>query len=376
MRLAFITLLLLTQGASSQRMYNSLHEFLVERGGFDGDDLRAVEAGTPVVKLRPGRVDSETRLLGVVKIHGSPETFAKRYRDIVDFEKGTGVLEIGWFSDPPKVSDLAGLTLDESDLEDLKKCRVGNCDIKLSGESIQAFQRIDWSKPGAVRKAEALARRMIVDFLKSYQEGGNAALGALHDKKNPLRVGQQFNEMLQDPDLPVYFPRLFAFLSDYPHDPIPGAEEFFYWSKVDFGLKPVVRLSQVVIYEPEEVDFVRYAMASKMLYSSHYFNTGLELKFLVLDRSAPKDYYLVVANRSRSDGLTGFTGAFLGGHIRGKARDGLESYLRAVKRNMEGKYARGYTKGFSSTSSIVRQTARHWPSSKRWKIHRSRPVAW
>jgi hypothetical protein len=338
--LPLIAFLFFAQDSSApsfQKRFDSLEDFLRERAGFDEDDLRAVEEGTPLVKLRPGRVGSETRLVGVVKIHGSPDAFVERYRDIVSFEKGAGVLQAGWFSDPPKVSDLAPLTLDASDIEDLKKCHEGDCDIKMSDETIEAFQRIDWSKPDAAGEAEALARRMIVDFLKSYQNGGNAALGALHDKNKPFLVGEQFTEMLQDPDLPVYFPRLFAFLSDYPHDPIPGAEEFFYWSKVDFGLKPVVRLNQVVIYQPEEVDFVRYAMASKMLYTSHYFNTGLELKFLVVEESSPGSYYLVVANRSRSDGLTGFTGAIIGRRIRGKARDGLESYLHSVKRNMEGK---------------------------------------
>ena len=62
---------------------------------------------------------------------------------------------------------------------------------------------------------------------------------------------------------------------------------------------------------------------------------GVELKFLAREPGENGSYYLVIANRSRSDGLTGFTGAVLGGRIRGKARDGLESYLRSVKTNLE-----------------------------------------
>jgi hypothetical protein len=332
---AVLLLAMLSPGASAQREFDSLQPFLRERGGFDESDLRDLAAGEAVVKIRPGRVDSETRLLGVVRIAGKADRFIAKYRDIVAFESGTGVLEIGLFSDPPKVADLANLTLDEDDRKDLENCRVGDCDIKLDDGNIEAFQKIDWSKRGATKTAEELARRMIVGFLESYRKGGNAALGARHDKKKPLLVSEQFREMLADPDLPVYFPRLFAFLSDYPHEPIPGAEELFYWSKVDFGLKPVVRLNHVVIYEPEEVDFVKYAMASKMLYTTHYFNTGLELKFVVVENDDPGHYYLVVGNRSRSDGLTGFTGALIGGRVRSKAREGLAHYLESVKRNME-----------------------------------------
>jgi hypothetical protein len=73
-----------------------------------------------------------------------------------------------------------------------------------------------------------------------------------------------------------------------------------------------------------------------MLYTTHYFNTGLELKFLVASPDSPDTYYLVSLNQSRSDGLTGLTGAIIGGQVRGKAREGSEKYLAAVKGMMEG----------------------------------------
>ncbi|MGH9391877.1 MAG: hypothetical protein ACRD1Z_19925, partial [Vicinamibacteria bacterium] len=219
-------------------------------------------------------------------------------------------------------------------IEDVKKCRPGDCEIKMSEGTMNAFRAVDWDDTDSTEEATRLARRMIVDFLDSYRSGGNQELGVFHDKKKPLLVGRQFEEMMEDPDLPVYFPELFRFLLDYPVSPLPGSEEIFYWSKVDFGLKPVIRLNHVVIFRPEN-GTVKYTIASKMLYTTHYFNTGVELKFLAQEPDEGGFYYLVAANRSRSDGLTGFTGAILGGQIRGKARDGLESYLRSVKANLE-----------------------------------------
>jgi len=312
----------------------SFREFLERRLDVDEEEWKAIQAGKPVVKIREGRDASETRLMGVVKIQGSPEGFIERYRDIVAFERGTDVLQIGRFSEPPRVSDLASLTVDPDDIEDVKKCRPGDCAIKMSEVTMNAFQGVDWDDANATEEANRLARGMIVDFLESYRSGGNQALGLFHDKKKPLLVGQQFEEMMEDPDLPVYFPELFRFLLDYPASPLPGSEEIFYWSKVDFGLKPVIRLNHVVIYQPENDNTVKYAIASKMLYTTHYFNTGVELKFLVQESDEGDSYYLVIANRSRSDGLTGFTGAIIGGQIRGKARDGLESYLQAVRSNL------------------------------------------
>ena len=318
-----------------QPLATSLPDYL-KKNQFTHADLDAIESGKPMVKLLEVEEDTETRLLGVVKIRGNPEDYIARQRDIVSFEKGMGVLEIGLFSDPPTAADVAGLTLDSEDFDDLKKCQPGKCDVKLSGPSIEAFGKLDWEAPDALPNAEKIARQMIADFMGAYRKGGNESLSTFHDKKQPLLVKEQFEEMVATHDVPAYFPSLHAFLKDYPKAPIPGGEELFYWSKVNFGLKPVVRLNHVVIYQPKERETVRYAVASKMLYTTHYFNTGLELKFLVVSPDSPGAYYMVSINQSRSDGLTGFMGAIAGGQIRGKAREGSEKYLGAVKAMMEG----------------------------------------
>jgi hypothetical protein len=324
----------------------SLRAFLETRLEISEEEWRAIQAGAPVVKIRRGRAPSETRLMGVVRIAGAPEELVERYRDIVAFESGTGVLQIGRFSEPPRVEDLASLTFDEEDIEDVKRCRPGDCEIKMSPPMMEAFRRIDWDREDAVETANRLARTMIVDFLESYRSGGNQALGVLHDKQKPLLVRRQFEDMMEDPDMPVFFPDLVRFLLEYPSAGLRGSEELFYWSKVQFGLKPLIRLSHVVIWQPPGPEPVKWVLASKMLYSTHYFNTGVELKFLAQEKDEPDSYYLVVGNRSRSDGLTGFTGALIGGKIRGEARDGLERYLRSVKSKLE--------RGSSARSSIVR----------------------
>jgi len=311
-----------------QPVVTSLPDYL-KNNQFTQEELDAIESGKPIAKLVEAEEDTETRILGVVKIRGNPEDYIARQRDIVNFEKGAGVLQIGVFSDPPTAADPAGLTLDPDDIEDLKRCQPGKCDVKLSDPGIEAFRKIDWAN------AEKIARQMIADFLNAYRKGGNESLSEFHDKKKPLLVEEQFEEMVANHDVPEYFPSLHAFLTDYPETSIPGSEEIFYWSKVDFGLKPVIRLNHVVIYQPKEIETVRYAVASKMIYTTHYFNTGLELKFLVVSPNSPEAYYLVSLNQSRSDGLTGFTGAIIGGQIRGKARRGSENYLGAVKRMME-----------------------------------------
>jgi hypothetical protein len=332
---SLLILALATAGTTIQPVATSLPDYL-RKNGFTQEDWNAIESGKPVAKLVKTRNDTETRILAVVKIRGNPDDYVRRQRDVVNFEKGTGVLQIGLFSNPATAADLAGLTLDPDDVEDLKKCRPGDCDLKLSAASIEAFGKLDWKARDAAAKAEKIARQMIADFMNAYRKGGNETLSAFHDKKKPYLVREQFEEMIATSDLPAYFPTLHSFLKDYPRASLPGSEELFYWSKVDFGLKPVVRLNHVVVYKPKEIEAVRYAVASKMIYTTHYFNTGLELKFLVVLPESPGAYYLVSMNQSRSDGLTGFIGSVAGGQIRGKARSGSETYLGAAKKVMEG----------------------------------------
>jgi hypothetical protein len=116
----------------------------------------------------------------------------ERYRDVVSFEKGTGVLQVGRFSEPPRVEDVSSLTVDQGDIEEVQKCQPGDCAIKMSEVTMKAFRALDWEAEDAAERANRLARRMIVDFLESYREGGNKSLGLFHDKKKPLLVGRQF----------------------------------------------------------------------------------------------------------------------------------------------------------------------------------------
>ena len=112
---------------------------------------------------------------------------------------------------------------------------------------------------------------------------------------------------------------------------IPGATSFLYWQETEFGLKPTIRISHLTIREGQEDTVV----ASKMIYASHYFWTGLELRALLPDPARGRGFWLVTVNRSRSDGLSGFTGTFVRGRAQSGARDGMIAALRSTKARLE-----------------------------------------
>jgi hypothetical protein len=80
---------------------------------------------------------------------------------------------------------------------------------------------------------------------------------------------------------------------------------------VKFGLKPTLRVVQLVTLRGNPADHVAYAIAEKQLYSSRYFETALDLSFCVRgsDDSHQPGFYLIMAmgsEQARPDGGQGF----------------------------------------------------------------------
>jgi hypothetical protein len=135
------------------------------------------------------------------------------------------------------------------------------------------------------------------------------------------------------PRLGAELPDLTRYLLEYPNAPLGNSTEFLYWQETKFGLKPTVRISHLVIQEHPDGTVI----ASKMLYSSHYFWTALELRILLRDPARGSGFWLVTVNRSRSDGLSGFTGRAIRGKVRSEVENGSRTALTATKTKLESK---------------------------------------
>jgi hypothetical protein len=180
---------------------------------------------------------------------------------------------------------------------------------------------------------------MILELVRAYQANGDAALGQYDDGGEPVPVAEEFRALLASGNLlPLPVPGLMAYLEEYPRSQPSGAEDFFYWSTVDFGLKPTVRVNHVIIYPlAARPSGVSHMIAIKQLYASHYFRTTLELRFLVDDgrRANPPGFYLLSITRSRIDGTSGLKGSLLRSVISRRSRSAVRGYLEHLKRQVE-----------------------------------------
>ncbi len=128
-----------------------------------------------------------------------------------------------------------------------------------------------------------------------------------------MHVVEQFESLLHESSMSHYLPDLERYLIDYPRAELPNAESVFYWENVKFGLKPTLRMNQMVIYRGSEPSGPLDSVAIKQLYGSHYFQTALDLSVCAKDSSQPdeKGFYLIRVKGSRQAGLTGPKGSIV-----------------------------------------------------------------
>lgn len=128
------------------------HNFLRTHGGFSETDLAEMDQGKVLVKSPDSEADNEIALVGAVLIEAPTAFFLRMYRDIERFEGGLGPTKK--VSDPPRPEDFATMTLPEEDFEDLEKCRLGDCDLKIGESGISRLQHnVDWQAPDASDQA-------------------------------------------------------------------------------------------------------------------------------------------------------------------------------------------------------------------------------
>jgi len=260
------------------------------RLGLTPQEVAAVGKGRPVAKVLSWGEPSEVYVFGAVHITGSPDTYLKSARDIKRLTAAKGYLAIGELPatsiDP---ADLSGLVLDPDDIKSIKECDEGDCDVQLPSASIQAFRTsVSWDRANAADQVNRLAREMLTNLIREYRKGGNATLGEYRDSEHPTRIAEQFEKMVgRATALPDVMPELKQYLLRYPEADLPGADSFMYWEKVDFGMKPTIRVNHAVIYNVKGQGRDIGVVAIKQLYASHYFHTALDLTVCVADPSAP-----------------------------------------------------------------------------------------
>jgi hypothetical protein len=276
-------------------------------------DLRAFREGQSVARLIASE-GPEIAVLATGLVEVESDRLADLFADPVSFRRGRHAPEIGVFSDPPVMADLAGLTVEERDIRDIADCRPGSCDVKLgTSEILRLQQTMERSGEGWRGSVEEEFKAIVLDRVHAYLERGLNGIEPYHSRPEPLDVAEEFAAILdRSPYLAGSYGELDAFLREFPNRDLPsGAEQLLYWVKEDLELKPVIRVVHVVIApstgpDAGEADLV---VADKQVFATHYLNGALGLTTLIEGNGA-KPSALTYVYRTRAD-LHGIVGAII-----------------------------------------------------------------
>ena len=346
LRLTAMTLLLTVLAAPDAATVDPARTFLMTAFHLSAAEIERLDGGQVVSRTLDVENRREVATLGIVRIKTSPSTYVERLSDITSFKRTADVLQIGKFTSPPQLQDVASLTIDETDLRRLRECRVENCDVRLGADGIERIRRdIDWHAPDAARQASRLMVQLLVDYVGRYGQSGTAAAMEYADREPRLNVGREFASLLDADTLTAaYAPRLRQHLLDYPTSSGEKITDFIYWSKELVRGRPVISITHVSTAAIDDSP-VAYAIASKQIYAMHYYDASLGLTLLLPDRAAafPATYVLYL-NRSRIDLFDRAFGGVARRIVAGRARTLVAEQLQRLQRTLAPASSPGATR--------------------------------
>ena len=279
--------------------------FFKERIKLTDAEIQTIDQGTVVTKvLDSGDPKYGVLVFGAVYVDSPVAKLAAAVRDINALRQNKVYLAVQQFGvqgTPSKASDFENMQLDKRDVDELKKCSPGYCDIQVF--DVAGLQRqVDWNVPGRYEQVNQLVRERVNQGMTAYMKGGLKAFGSYHDRDKPLNLYEATKSML---DLSYYLPQdkaeaIYSHVAEFPQGKMAGAEDLFYWDKIDLGKESTIRVNHLTLF-PQGAGPVKFLAVNKQLYASRYLRAALQVFYCVPDTQNPTKtgFYLIEMNDSR-----------------------------------------------------------------------------
>jgi hypothetical protein len=276
-----------------------------ERSHLDQDDV--------IVRMLPAD-DGHVAVFAATRLNAPPESLLQWTRAIESFRQGLQVVAVGRFSQPVADSDLDRLVLDEDELNALRKCKVGKCDLKLAAAEIAEVQNaVRATGKGWREAAQRAFRRALIARVRLHQERGLLALPPYADRGRRASVGEAFSAIIARS---------------------PYLTRALHWSHDKYGAgRPVINVTYVRLLQRTDPGVPQAMTISTQLFANHYTEGAVGLTAVTCE--APGTCYLAYLNRTQVDFLGGFFGAFKRSAIEGRIESETPNLLRDVRRRLE-----------------------------------------
>ncbi len=304
------------------------------RLGLTASDAEQAGRGEVAARILPQPEDNAAAVVGAVFVDARPERLLEDIRSLDAVRSRRRVLQAGRISDPPVSGDLDGLVFEPQDLADLRRCRVGDCDIRVNARTMAAARELDWSASGSAGTASLALKSALLDEVRSYREHGAADMSVYHESDTPEPAGSELHALLRStpppfPESPSYL----RYLLEYPSFELANVEDFFFWSKETLR-RPVVSAVHLSLQTVTSQAGPRYLIALTHIYDSHYFLAYAEFLSLLPVPGSARGFYLVRSIRARIDPPRWFRGLLLR-RIKREMRGTLKADLEKTRGRLE-----------------------------------------
>ncbi len=309
---------------------------LSQVAGFTPADWSAVESGAAIAKI----LDTDTReiaVAGAVRVAAARDRLIARMRDIDNLKRSAVVLDVGRFGRPPSAADLANAPLEDYSL-DLRACHPGECRVRLGEAEIARFHReVDWNAADWRTRAASIWRDVLASYASAYEREGRKALPVFVNKQDPLNVSAELSLLVSKTSfVSSYSPAFSSYLQEFGPARPSGTDSTLYWSKEDFGVRPVFRISHQVIQASSDAAHP-VIVATAQVYADHYLDAALGVT-LALDASDSRGraFYMIAVNRARTRSLSSLLRRMVRGTVQARSREAMRRILVATKAGLEG----------------------------------------
>jgi hypothetical protein len=301
----------------------------------NANQLDALRRGRVVVEMMEAHGPSELALFACARIDVRPAQFFEALQHSAILWRGAKVPRTGTFSTPVGIGDIEAMQLPAGDVEALRHCRPGDCDVKLGASEIARLDAAIDASPNHWRSAaQAAFRAMVLDRIRAYRRHGLAGLPVIRDHREAIAPAVAFGQIASSPELSggAAAP-LIGYLSEYPRASLNSRAELLYWLEVTDSPKPTIQAAHLVIDRTLDGGAIEVVAASRQIFATHYINGSLAVT--ILARTPAGDRFMLYINRSSVDGLDGFLSGLKRLFIRGRVRRAGLAAFEHLKRRIE-----------------------------------------
>ena len=210
---------------------------------------------------------------------------------------------------------------------------------------IARFHReVDWRAADWRERSRTVWREVLAGYAAAYSRDGRRALPTFANKPEPLSVPAELSLLVERFGfVGTFAPAFLAYLREFgPGGALEsgGLDEVLYWSKEDFGVRPVLRLSHQTIYRTSGASRV-VLIATNQIYADHYLDAGLTLTMAIdaSEAGGSPAFHMISVSRARTRSLSGMFRAFVRSTVQNRSRDALRKILASTKTSLEERRA-------------------------------------